>query len=104
MATGRVSGACGVESGQEQTEVTGHDTPLHSRGGGQGRRHKGARDPGKGVHRADCWTQTSLSQLESSSKPCSAQAGCRAGLSGVARAAAAWAGKALPVPRGSPGV
>lgn len=37
MASGRVSGACGVESGQEQTEVTGHDTPLHSKGGGQGR-------------------------------------------------------------------
>ena len=75
VAAGGVSGACRVESGQEQMEVPGHDNPSSPGevGGGGGAEEQEAR--GTGSTQQDSWTPTSLSQLGSSSEPCSARQG-----------------------------
>lgn len=94
-----------VESGRSRYEVTGHRHTLHSREVGRVGAQRSKRFLRRGPTEQGCWTQTSLSQLESSSKPCSAQAGCRVqALSAMARAAAARAGEgSLSRPPGSPG-
>lgn len=65
----------GVESGQEQTEVPGHNNPSSPGEVGRGGGAEEQEALGRGSTQQDSWTATSLSQLGSSSEPCSARQG-----------------------------
>lgn len=77
--------------------------PLQSRGGGRGGGAEEQEALGRGSTQQDSWTPTSLSQLESSSEPCSARQGVgRPEWRGQGCSCMGWEGPALPprVPRG----